>query len=103
MKLPTHQANRILGSADCIDGSISGEVQNLSDWYLTVMTLEVYVQTEEGARPIRASECVIRLPEPVPPGGHFVFSRKVSQCSGERNWTWHITRVYGFPNVKEAV
>ncbi|NNE71811.1 MAG: hypothetical protein HKN29_15810 [Rhodothermales bacterium] len=103
MRLPSHQANRVLGSADCIDGSITGEVQNYSDWFLTVITLEVYVQVEGDKRPIRASECVLRLPEPVPPGGQFVFSRRVSKCSGESNWTWHISRAYGFPKVREAV
>ncbi|MBO6576272.1 MAG: hypothetical protein JJ896_16295 [Rhodothermales bacterium] len=98
MKLPSHQANRIRGHAECVNGSITGEVQNFSDWCVTVLALEVHIDGYED-RPVRASEYVVRLPEPVPPGGSFVFSRPVSACSGSGRWTWRLARVYGFPKV----
>ena len=98
MKLPHHQSNRIRGSAECMDGAITGEVHNLSEWFLTVLALEVHIQGFDE-RPVRSSEYVIRLPEPIPPGGSFVFSRPANACAGSGRWTWRIARVYGFPRV----
>jgi hypothetical protein len=102
MQLPSYQANRICGTAHCLHGAIAGEIQNYSDWYITVFALEVRVYDPSSSSPKYSAEYLIRLPDPVPPGGSFVFNRETAQRHRVSDWSWQLTRIYGYPAIKMA-